>query len=77
LNAARRPIGIDVHQDRAAARAGLDRAIRHFLRQGRAVRLARPPAGIKDVNDLLRGASWRAVLDQQDARIADHVHRRV
>lgn len=39
-----------------AARA-LDRAIAGFRQQGRRVRLARPPAPVKDINDLLRGAA--------------------
>ena len=39
-----------------AARA-LDRAIAAFRRQGRRVNLARPPAAVKDINDLLRGAA--------------------
>lgn len=38
-----------------STRRGLDRAIRHFQRQGKTVRLARPPGGAKDMNDLLRG----------------------
>jgi hypothetical protein len=34
------------------ARAALDRAVQRFVGQGRRVRLARPPAQIKDVNEL-------------------------
>lgn len=41
-------------QRQHGAMRGLDRAIRHFQKQGRNVRLIRPSAG-KDVNDLLRG----------------------
>lgn len=41
-------------QRQHGAQRGLDRAIRHFQKQGRSVRLIRPSAG-KDVNDLLRG----------------------
>jgi len=35
----------------------LDRAVDAFRRQGRRVKLARPPVLIKDINDLLRGAA--------------------
>jgi hypothetical protein len=42
-----------------AARA-LDRAIAACLRQGRRVKIARPPAGVKDVNDLLRATGSAA-----------------
>jgi Toprim domain len=34
----------------------LERAVAAFRRRGRRVKLARPPAPIKDINDLLRGA---------------------
>jgi hypothetical protein len=32
----------------------LDRAIVNFQRQGKRVRLARPPEGVKDANDYIR-----------------------
>ncbi len=38
-----------------AARA-LDRAAGSFLTQGRRVKIARPPVGVKDINDLLQTA---------------------
>lgn len=38
----------------AQAIRGLDRAVRHFLGQGKRVLLARPPEVVKDVNDLVR-----------------------
>jgi hypothetical protein len=41
----------DAENSRAAL--GLTRAIDHFLRLGREVEIARPPAGVKDVNELL------------------------
>lgn len=34
--------------------AAFERALRHLAEGGRTVKVARPPAGIKDVNDLLR-----------------------
>jgi hypothetical protein len=42
-----------------AARA-LDRAIAAFQRQGRGVKVAKPPAGVKDMNDLLHAAGSAA-----------------
>jgi hypothetical protein len=39
-----------------ASRA-LDRAVADFRRQGRRVKLARPPAPAKDINDVLRGVA--------------------
>ncbi len=36
------------------AEAGLKRAIEHFHEAGFRVRIGRPPAGVKDINDLLR-----------------------
>ena len=32
----------------------LDRAVARFLTEGRRVKIARPPPGVKDLNDLLR-----------------------
>ncbi len=37
------------------AAAALDRAVRHFQDMGKRVKIARPPPGLKDVNDVLRG----------------------
>jgi Toprim domain len=42
--------------DSPAARA-LDRAAAAFLRQGCRAKIARPPPGIKDLNDVLRGSA--------------------
>lgn len=41
------------------AERALERAAQHFLSLGRRVKIARPPAGIKDANDLLR--AWRGM----------------
>lgn len=40
--------------DNPAAARALQRAVEHFAAEGRAVRIARPPAGLKDFNDVLR-----------------------
>lgn len=41
--------------DNRAAAVALDRAITHFRAAGKTVKIARPPAGFKDLNDALRG----------------------
>jgi len=42
------------NDDKAQALAAFDRAIDHFQRLGVNVRLAPPPAGVKDINDMVR-----------------------
>lgn len=48
-------LAADNDGDNAAALRGLQRAVNHFAAEGRTVRIARPPAGFGDFNDLLRG----------------------
>jgi len=43
----------DNDPENSRAAKGLTRAIDHFLRLGRKVQIARPPSGVKDVNELL------------------------
>jgi hypothetical protein len=47
------------NDENQAARDGLSRAIDHFLKTGKRVRLAMPPAGAKDVNALLQQATQK------------------
>ncbi len=43
--------------DNPAAARALQRAVEHFAAEGRAVRIARPPAGMKDFNDVLQAGA--------------------
>lgn len=53
-NIARVTLCADNDGDNPTAQRDLTRAIDHFLSQGRRVFVARPPAGAKDVNELLQ-----------------------
>lgn len=44
------------NDEKPQAIAALERAVEHFQRSGKRVRIARPPAGVKDVNELAQGA---------------------
>jgi hypothetical protein len=44
----------------SAASRSLDRAVQHFLRLGKQVKIARPPPDVKDANDLLRASRGAA-----------------
>ena len=43
------------NDEKQEARDALDRAMQRFIEQGRTVRLFKPPAGFKDINDLVAG----------------------
>jgi phage/plasmid primase-like uncharacterized protein len=43
--------------DNPAAAKALQRAVAHFTAEGRAVRIARPPVGLKDFNDVLQAGA--------------------
>jgi hypothetical protein len=50
-------IAADNDQPGSPAAATLDRAVAHFAAESRQVRIARAPAGFKDLNDLMQRAS--------------------